>query len=61
MPLVFVIDEHLRGPLKQAILDHNAGGSPWIDAVAVGDEPTLPDGIKDPEILLWSEGNDRIL
>jgi hypothetical protein len=61
MPLVFVIDEHLRGPLLQAIQRHNIGGGPWIDAVDVGDVSTLPLGSKDPDILLWAERNDRIL
>jgi hypothetical protein len=26
MPLRFLLDEHLRGPLWQAIQDHNAAG-----------------------------------
>jgi predicted nuclease of predicted toxin-antitoxin system len=61
MPLTFIIDEHLRGPLLQAIQRHNIGGGPWIDAVQVGDTPTLPLGSKDQEILLWAERNGRII
>jgi predicted nuclease of predicted toxin-antitoxin system len=61
MPLAFIIDENLRGPQSQAIRDHNAAGGAWIDAVEIGDAPTLPLGSKDPDILHWAERNDRIL
>ena len=61
MPLAFVIDEHIRGPLLQAIQTHNAGGGPWIDAVQVGDVATLPLGTKDRDILLWAEREGRIV
>jgi hypothetical protein len=61
MPLAFVLDEHLRGELRQAILSHNAKGSHPVDAVCVGDPPDLPLGSTDPDILLWAERHNRIL
>ena len=61
MPVAFVLDEHLRGGLWQAIQSHNAKGVLLIDAVRVGDLPDLPLGSQDPDILLWAEANGRIL
>jgi hypothetical protein len=52
MALSFVPDEHLRGPLWQAILRHNLDGAEPLDVVRVGDKPELPLHISDPEILL---------
>src|SRR5438128_2200982 len=46
--LLFLLDEHLRGPLWPAILRHNAQGGLLIDAVRVGDPPDLPLGSDDP-------------
>ena len=59
--LPFLLDEHLRGPLWLGILRHNAKGGLPIDAVRVGDSPDLPLGSGDPAILLWAEGEGRIL
>src|SRR5438876_8684909 len=61
MPLSFVLDEQLRGPLWNAILRHNARGSYPLDVVRVGDEPLLPLSALDPEVLLWAEQHGRIL
>jgi hypothetical protein len=61
MALTFVLDEHLRGPLWQAILRHNLRGSEVLDVVRVGDTLELPLEIGDPEILLWAERESRIL
>ncbi len=61
MALSFVLDEHLRGPLWQAVLRHNLRGAEKLDVVRVGDIPTLPLEIGDPEILLWAERESRIL
>jgi hypothetical protein len=61
MPLTFVLDEHLRGPLWQAIQRHNQSGGLPIDAVRVGDSADLPLGTRDPEILQWAERHGRIL
>ena len=46
MPLRFVLDEHRFQPL---------------DAVRVGDPPDLPLGTLDPDLLIWSEREGRIL
>lgn len=61
MALAFVLDEHLRGPLWQAVLKHNLGGENVIDAVRVGDSMEVPLGIDDPDLLAWAEREDRIL
>src|SRR5438128_11779940 len=61
MPLRFLLDEQLRGPLWQAIVQHNAGGADVVDAVRVGDPPDLPLGSSDADILLWAEREGRIL
>ena len=57
----YILDEHLRGPLSQAIQSHNAQGVYLIDAVRVGDPPDLPLGSADPDILIWAEHSGRIL
>jgi hypothetical protein len=57
----YVLDEHLRGSLWQAIQSHNARGSDLIDVVRVGDRPDLPLGSQDPDILIWAEREGRIL
>jgi hypothetical protein len=61
MPLRYVLDEQLRGPLWRAIESHNACGIDLIDAVRVGDKPDLPLGTSDPDILLWARREARIL
>jgi hypothetical protein len=61
MPLKFVLDEHHRGVLWDAIIRHNVRGIDSIDTVRVGDLPDLALGIKDPPILLWAEREGRIL
>jgi hypothetical protein len=61
MALAFLLDEHLRGPLWQAILQHNLRGGERLDVVRVGDPPDLPLAVDDPAILLWAERESRIL
>ncbi len=61
MPLSFVLDEHLRGPLWHAVRQHNATGVDPIDVVRVGDPPDLPLGTADPDLLVWATGKGRIL
>ena len=61
MALSFVLDEHLRGPLWQAIFRHNLRAAEQLDVIRVGDTPDLPLEIGDPEILLWAERESRIL
>ncbi len=61
MPLAYVLDEHLRGILFQAIQQHNAASVFPIDAVQVGDPLDLPLGSADPFILLWAEREGRVV
>lgn len=62
MALAYVLDEHLRrGALWQAFQQHNSAGSPVIDVVQVGDPIDLPLGSTDPDILLWTEKEDRVV
>ena len=55
MPLTFLLDEHLRGPLWQAILQHNLRSDNLLDVMRIGDEATVPLGTDDPGVLLWAE------
>ncbi len=61
MALTFLLDEHLRGKLQQAIAQHNARGTDVIDAIAIGDPPGLPLGTSDSDILVWAERQRRLL
>src|SRR5438045_9127609 len=61
MPLAFLLDEHLRRRLWQAVESHNARGAHPIDAVRVGDPDDLALGSADPDILVWAEREGRIL
>jgi hypothetical protein len=61
MPLRYLLDEHLRGPLWRAILWHNNSGVYPLDVVRVGDPPDLPLGSDDPTLLMWAEREHRIL
>jgi len=55
-PLGFVLDEHLRGALWDAIQAHNAKpGAEPILVFRVGDSPDLRLGTDDPDILQWAE------
>src|SRR5207249_4057707 len=60
-PLRFLLDEHLRGPLKSAIERQNLLFGLQLDVVAVGDASDLPLGSDDPTILSWAEQKGRIL
>jgi Domain of unknown function (DUF5615) len=61
MPLRYVLDEHLRGPLWRAIQSHNSAGVYPLDVVRVGDPIDLPLGTDDPTLLSWAEREQRIL
>ncbi len=61
MPLTYLLDEHLRGPLWRAVQWHNLRGVRPLNVIRVGDPPDLPLGTADPEILLWAEREARIL
>src|SRR5437899_2388419 len=62
MPLKFILDEHLRGSLYSAVLQHNHRrlGLP-LDVVRVGDMAELPLGSLDETVLRWAEVEDRIV
>jgi hypothetical protein len=59
--LLFLLEEHLRGPLCLAIERHNLLGGLRLDAIRVGDPTNLPLGVDDPDILVWAELQNRIL
>ena len=61
MPLRFLLDEHLRGPLWWAIQRHNSYGVDQIDTVRVGDSDCPALGSSDWEILIWAEQAKTIL
>ncbi len=61
MPLAFLLDEHFRGPLWQAIVAHNERASTPVDVLRIGGIPELPTGVKDQEILRWAERESRIV
>jgi hypothetical protein len=61
MPLRYVLDEHLRGELWQAVQSHNARGAYPLNVVRVGDPPGLPLGADDPDVLRWAEREGRVL
>jgi Domain of unknown function (DUF5615) len=61
VPLRFVFDEHLRGPLWNLLARNNRNGDLAVDVVRVGDAGTVPLGTKDPELLRWAEKEGRIL
>lgn len=61
MPLAFLLDEHLRGPLWQAILRRNLMGFAPLDVTRVGDPPDLSLGADDPAVLRWAQAANRIL
>lgn len=60
MPLSYLLDEHLRGPLWRAVCRHNAMGVYVLNVVRVGDGPDLPRGAHDADILIWAEQAGRI-
>lgn len=61
MPLSFLLDEHLRGPLAKAIQRQNLTGSMPIDVISVGDPMDLPLGSRDPDVLAWAAQHDRLV
>lgn len=61
MPLAYLLDENLRGPLATGLRHHNLLGINPVGFVCVGDIPDLPLGASDLEILAWAEREDRVL
>jgi hypothetical protein len=55
-PPGFLLDEHLRGPLWEAVQAHNSRpGLESIRAYRVGDWPAPSLGTDDPDLLQWAE------
>ena len=61
MPLRFLLDEDLRGPLWNALVRHNATSPYPIDVIRVGDANAPPTGTLDPQLLRWAQQQGRIL
>ena len=61
MALCYLLDEHFRGDIWDAIQHHNAQAVDPIDAVRVGDPPDLPLASLDSDILAWAERAGRVL
>ena len=62
MPLRFLLDENLRSrALWAAIQQHNAHSPLTLDTVSDGDPTAPPTGTLDPDLLLWCEGEARVL
>jgi hypothetical protein len=59
--LRYVLDEHLRGIVWRAFVQHNQHSSYPVDVVRVGDPPAPALGTLDPAILVWAEQQGRIL
>ncbi|HET6248327.1 MAG TPA: hypothetical protein VFE47_11560 [Tepidisphaeraceae bacterium] len=61
MPLRFLLDEHIRRTMWSAILRHNFRSQDVLDVARVGAEGAPRYGTLDPELLIWSEAEGRIL
>jgi hypothetical protein len=61
MPIRFLIDENMPQALVRAIMRHNQRGLFLIDALKVGDSGAPDFGVRDAELLVWLEGEGRIL
>jgi hypothetical protein len=55
MALRYLLDENLRGPLWAALERANARRALPLEIACVGDQPELPLGADDAEILRWAE------
>ena len=61
MPLRYLLDENLRGPLWSAMISANARSPRPLEIIRIGDAADLPLGRSDPEILLWAERHGYVL
>jgi hypothetical protein len=61
VPLLYLLDENLRGLLWRYVVRHNARRLDPLDVVRVGDPADLPLGSDDPTVIRWCEANGRIL
>jgi hypothetical protein len=60
-PLRFVLDENMRGVLLAATHRHNlVRPDVAIDVVQIGDANAPPRGTPDPDVLIWTEEQDRL-
>jgi hypothetical protein len=59
--LRYLFDEHLRGPLWNALQRHNLQAELPLDVIRVGDSPDVPLASSDRDILNWTELHERIL
>ena len=61
MALAFLLDEHLRGMLWDALQRQNVMGEHFVDVICVGDAEGPPLGAVDEVIIPWAEEHNRIL
>lgn len=61
MPLAFLLDENLRGPVWYALRRRATDPTTPLDVLRVGDRDDLPLGMTDLDILNWCDRNERIL
>jgi hypothetical protein len=52
MPLRFLLDENLRGPMWDALQHHNATGAYTVDVLRVGDSLAPPLRTPDKDLLI---------
>jgi hypothetical protein len=61
MPLRYLLDENLRGPIWSGLVSANGNSEEPIDLALVGDLPDLPLRTPDPTILRWIEREGYVL
>jgi len=61
MAIEFLIDENMPRAVSRAIVRHNRLGIDLVEALQVGDMEAPPKGTLDPELLIWTEQQSRIL
>jgi hypothetical protein len=61
MPLAFVVDENLRGPVWNALQRARLSQGIPPDVFCVGEPSSPPLNITDPQLLIWTEKHQRIL
>ncbi len=61
MPIQFLIDEDMPRAVYHAIIRHNQKTRDTIEALCVGQVTAPPKGTSDPDLLIWTEEEGRIL
>jgi hypothetical protein len=61
MPLRYLIDENLRGTLAIALVRVATRHGLSLDVMQIGDEPAPSLSTQDPELLIWTEKENRLL